>query len=286
MLWQRRLKERDQSQRESAVAEAVMWDFLVSRTDEVCLVEIPGTGGVDFGFAVAGESFCVEVTNISIEAATRATGLQERPSVNGFHKLLTKSVRSQVRQKLQQVRTTQCPTLVAVTTLHSTASVICISHPAIEKVMGSPPRITGNFNVTSGEVEGDLYQTTDLQTSVFLSPHPILGPDGEPIVQAKFQPISGFLLCGFGVAPHHGQVLGGLNPEAKYPFDPRLLADVPFCSFGTWPARDSINFEWTITKEELARREQCAATRRLESDPEFHGLAREIRAGLHGESGP
>ena len=116
--------------------------------------------------------------------------------------------------------------------------------------MSSPPRITSKWNPKSGEGEGDLYQSTDLSQSVFLSPTPVPGADGTPIAQAKFQPISGFLLGGFGLRPKEVQVFGALNPEASRPFNPGLLPDIPFCSFKEWPVSSSLEFTWTISEEE------------------------------------
>ncbi len=129
--------------------------------------------------------------------------------------------------------------------------------------MGSPPHITGNLNPETGEVEGDLYQSTDLTQSVFLSPHPINGADGSPIAQAKYQPISGFLIGGFGLDSRNVRVLGALNPEASRPFDPTMLPDIPFCSFREWPVTMEIGFEWTISENEEREREQQAAEGRL-----------------------
>ena len=59
------------------------------------------------------------------------------------------------------------------------------------------------------------------------------------------------------------RVLGAQNPEATRPFDPAMLADLPFCSFREWPTTERINFDWTITEEEEQVREQAAAERRL-----------------------
>ena len=129
--------------------------------------------------------------------------------------------------------------------------------------MSSPPKITSKWNPQTGESEGDLYQSTDLSGSVFLSPRPVPGPDGEPIAHAKYQPISGFLLGGFGLNPSDVRVFGALNPEAIRPFDPELLPDVPFCSFKEWPVTTSIEFTWTITEVEERAKSQQATEERL-----------------------
>lgn len=262
--WSNRLKSSQSDQTESAVAEAVMWDYIVSRCESVRLADLPGQGGVDFEFSVNGKQFCVEVTNISIAAATNASRMPDQDSSNGYFSLLTQRIRQKVRNKLTQSRKqTAHPLLVAVTTLHQNASCLCVNRSAVEFAMSSPPKITMRFNPQKGESEGEPYQSTDLSQSVFLSPTLLLGPDGEQIVQAKYQPISGFLLGGLGLEPQNVHVFGALNPEAAHPFDPPLLPDIPFCSFKRWPVSTSIEFDWTITEEEERTRHQEAAEKRL-----------------------
>jgi hypothetical protein len=263
-LWSRRLNSGQAEQVEGAVAEAVAWDFLACRCSAARLCEVAGSGGVDFEFDSGGRAFFVEVTNISSGAAGDASGMPDTDLFKGFYGLLTKQIRSKVRGKFDQARLQeQHPLLVFVTTLHWNASRACINRTAVEFAMSSPPRITGRFNPESGAIEGDLYQSTDLSQSVFLTPRPVLGADGKPIAQAKYQPISGFLVGGFGLEPREVRVLGALNPEATRPFDPATLEDVPFCSFRDWPTNEQINFDWTITEEEEQVRERAAAERRL-----------------------
>ncbi len=76
--WSRRLKSSQSYLVESAVAEAVIWDYISSRCDSVRLADVPGVGGADFEFSVAGNQFLVEVTNISIEAAADASAMPDQ----------------------------------------------------------------------------------------------------------------------------------------------------------------------------------------------------------------
>ena len=262
--WSRRLDSRQPEQVESAVAEAVIWDFIGCRCESTRLSDAPGTGGVDFEFTAIGRSFLVEVTNISTDAASAASGMPDTDLFKGFYGLLTSRIRQKVRRKLNQARQrSDHPLLVAVTTLHWNASRACINRTAVEFAMGSPPRITFNWNPDAGCAEGDLYQSTDLSQSVFLSPRLVLGPDGAPIAHAKYEPISGFLVGGFGLGPGEVRVLGALNPKASRSFDPAVLSDVPFCSFGQWPVTSEISFTWTISEEHEHERARQAAERRL-----------------------
>jgi len=262
--WSIRLRSKDRDKAEAAVTEALAWDFIACRCDSTRLAEVPGTGGVDFEFTSNDKTFLVEATNISIASASDATGMPDGQPFAGFHRLLTDRLRQKVRGKLDQARQHSAhPVLVFVTTLHENASAVCFCRLAVEFAMGSPPRITGRLNPHTGEVEGELYDSTDLTRSVFLSPHPILGADGNQVAQAKYQPISGLLVGGFGLRPSNVRVLGGLNPEATRPFDPSILPDVPFCSFREWPVTDRIGFHWTTTEEAEELRERRLAENRL-----------------------
>lgn len=262
--WSRRLNSTESNQVESAVAEAVIWDFIACRADSVRLAETPGEGGIDFEFAVNGRPFLVEVTNISVAAASSASGMPDAELFKGSYGLLTSRIRQKVRGKFRQARLqVGCPLLVAVTTLHWNASHACVERRAVEFAMVSPPQITSKWNPQSGMSEGDLYQSTDLSQSVFLSPTPLLGADGQSVAQAKYEPISGFLLGGFGLGPREVRVFGALNPVASHPFDPALLPDVPFCSFERWPVSRAIELSWTISEEQEEERARRAAERSL-----------------------
>lgn len=250
LKWSSRLGSGNDESAGSAVAEAVAWDYISSRSDSVRLNDKLGIGGVDFEFSVDGYTYLVEVTNISTEAASTASGMPDEERSSGYYGLLTKNIRQKVRGKLRQARCqSQYPLLVFVTTLHRNASCSCINHGAVEFAMGSPSRITGEFNPSTGEVEGDLYESTDLAQSVFLTNRLLYEPDGLPIAQAKYQPISGFLLGGFGLSGKDVSVLGALNPEATRPFNPDALPDIPFCSFQTWPAKEMLAFSWNVSEE-------------------------------------
>jgi len=253
--WSDRLNSPQIDKVEGAVAEAVVWHFISRRCDSACVNDRPGTGGVDFEFSVGGHRFLVEVTNMLTKVVSDTSGMPDKDLFSGFYGLLTKQIRQKVRGKYKQARKqSELPLLVAVTTLHWHASRACINRSAVEFAMGSPPRITGKLNSNTGAVEGDLYQSTDLSQSVFLSPQPILGSAGLPIAQAKYQPISGFLVCGFGLCPNSPPVFGAINPEAAQPFDPTVLPDIPFCMFRKWPVTTEIGFEWTISENEEQER--------------------------------
>lgn len=262
--WRRRLDSQESAKAESAIAEAGVWRYLLDRADTIWPGESTKRGGMDFRVSNGASQYFVEVTNISIGAATKACKMPHGKLFKGHHGLLTSRIRQKVRKKLKQSRQeSELPVLVAVTTLHSNASTICIHHMAVEFAMGSPPSITGHYNSTTGMTEGDIYQSTDLSCSVFLTPCLHRNSDGQPIATAKFEPISGFLLVGLGNGDGCVNIYGALNPEASRPFNHTLLSGVPFCRFKQWPAAESISFRWTITPEEEIATRVAEARQRL-----------------------
>lgn len=276
--WARKLRSARSEEIESAVAEAVTWDYIACRCDTARLAEIPGVGGVDFEFEAGSKRFRVEVTNISVEAATTGTGMPASDLYSGCYGLLTSRIRDKVQRKFKQAASnTDAPLLVAVTTLHWNASCSCFDRKAVEFALGSPPRITSKWNPQTGESEGDIYESVDLKESVFLTPNAILDADGRPIVVAKYEPISGFLLGGFGLSPRDVRLYGGLNPAASALFDPALLPDVPFCALREWPVSESLGFSWTITEEDERSAASQAAETRLRAAGLGH-LVDEIRS--------
>jgi hypothetical protein len=259
--WCKKLRSSEQDKIEGAVAEALVWDYLACRTDSVKLIDKSGAGGVDFCFTVQDTDFLIEVTNISIEAATRFSKLPDREIRSGYHSLLTRKIRSKVRNKLQQSRNApDMPLLIAVSTLHRNASISCCTRLGVEFAMSSPPKATIDFNVKTGDATGEVYETTDLQHSVFLHRTDDVNRD---VAANGHKTISGFLLAGFGVQPEHVEMLGGLNPEAVSPFDPNLLPNEPFCFIDPWPAKEAIALNWTISEEEMQAKKQRAAEKSL-----------------------
>ncbi len=79
------------------------------------------------------------------------------------------------------------------------------------------------------------------------------------------------------------RVYGALNPEATYPFDPSLLPDVPFCSFRQWPVSSTLEFSWSISKEEDEERTRLGAEKRLRAAG-FGELVDEVRRRTAGGS--
>jgi hypothetical protein len=213
---------------ESALCEAAIRDVMQGLG---CIVEpfadLTGKQGVgseerpDFRCSKSAEAFYVEVANISIAKAIELTHLPHpyelnRPATSVG--MLTKAVFGKAQKK-----TTQCsqdlPTLLAVGTFHTAASLHSMDRFCANSLLTGEPNITWNVNTATGESVGPIWQSTDLKYASFIK------PGACSIVNVR-RSISGILLCGFGTIP--ARIIGILHPEADRPFNPDLLPKIPF----------------------------------------------------------
>jgi len=263
-MWKSRLYRQGQDNREGAIAEAVAWSILKNQCDSVDLMEKPGMGGADFVCWSRGYQFAIEVTNISREAAEYQTELQEGAVGPRMYRQMPSKIRGKIRGKLGQSRgTDSCPLIVCVSTLHFDASRACMGRRAVEWAMTSPPMISVSISHggSNGEFEPEPLQVTECACSVFLSP-PESDVAGEHVTaRASYEPISGFILGGFGLAFDDIRLYGALNPVARSKFDLQALPNVPFMLFDQWPPKDELTCRWSISEEQEKARDD--ATRRI-----------------------
>lgn len=233
--WDLRLNSPDLGSVEGAVAEAVAWDFLVHRVDRIAPGKL-STGGPDFRCESAGRTFHVEVTNLSRSAVVERTGLAE--DLDGWRHYgdLTGLIKSEVSKKAAQGRNLGVPYLVFVTTLHWTASVICVDRAHVAHVLHSTTAISGDFDPDQGEVVGPLRQVTRMELSAFTNRF-----SADPARRN----VSGVLVGGFGTYPDV-RVLGVSHPDPVHPFESSILQDVPFFEFEVWPPDPRIVTRWTL----------------------------------------
>lgn len=234
--WAHRLGAADLASAEGAVAEAVGWNFLVHRVDEIR----PGSlscGGPDFRCTKGGQVFFVEVTNLSSSSVTAWTGLSEELEGPQHYKDLTGLIKREVSGKASQGRNIEAPYLVLVTTLHSMASHVCIDRAHVAHVLHSTTAISGDF--VDGEVVGPLREITRMELSAFTN---------KFTVDPARRNVSAVLAGGFGTYPDV-RVLGVTHPDPVHAFEPSLLQDVPFLEFAVWPPDPRIITRWTVPEQ-------------------------------------
>lgn len=188
--WRALLSGSNVEQQEGAVAEAVAWDFLAVHTEEnVWSFEDASSGGPDFLFEGTGNRFVVEVTNVSRQAATSASGMDPDRPFSGCYSLVTQKLQDKVFHKERQLQrvTQSIPRLVFVTTLHPNVSTSCFRRHGVECAMTSEPAITMDWNPATGEAVGEFYNSTDLARSVFLHASGLV--DTDPVLRAAVREV-------------------------------------------------------------------------------------------------
>ncbi len=96
----------------------------------------------DFHCQLNGTGFEVEVTHISIEKATKVTGLVEGQTGFRNYSLLNDAIFAACKGKAEQCAHARCPTLLAVVTFHFQASAICLGKPHVEMLLAGETKIT------------------------------------------------------------------------------------------------------------------------------------------------
>jgi hypothetical protein len=222
---------------EARVAEAIAWDWLVHRVDSMASGSRADGPRPDFRCRVGDRSFSLEVVNICRSAMTEVTGLEDGEIVR-FKRYGSAADRlhKAIQDKAGQGLHVQEPYFVFVTTLHRNGSQLLVDRRHLEVVLHSPTSIRGWFDPDRGEVVGPVYEASGFRRAAFTK-------SGEILPWRRH--VSGVLFGPFGLYPQGVRVHGILNPEATHSFDPRLLADAPFCRFLVWPPDPRIVVAWT-----------------------------------------
>jgi hypothetical protein len=98
------------------------------------------------------------------------------------------------------------------------------------------PSITWDYDAQMGQAVGDPYETTKLESAVFVKPSTTAG------IEHARNPVSGMLICGFGCDPP--TCYGVLHPLPVRNFPRELLPDVEFCRLKDGYERGLLSTEW------------------------------------------
>jgi hypothetical protein len=182
------------------------------------------------------ESFLVEVTCIMIDSVAEESGLPypSKPHCGGYRHL-NDAIFKTCKGKAPQCGNASQPTLIAVGTFHSAASVLCFQRKFADMLLCGETNISWMVDTQTGRGVGDSYQTTKLYSAPFLRPD-------QQLSEARTS-ISGVLLCGFGIAPP--RVLGVLHPGAIRPFNHRLLSGIDFGEVQVDRVSGKLSTSWT-----------------------------------------
>jgi hypothetical protein len=185
--------------------------------------------------------FFVEVACITLDTATEETGLPypSQPGARNYRHL-NDTVFKTCKGKAPQCGNATEPTLVAIGTFHTDASVLCFQKKFANMLLYGEANISWLVDTRTGQGIGDTYQTTKLYSAPFLRPD-------QRLSEARTS-ISGVLLCGFGIAPP--KVLGILHPGAIRRFDRRLLSGIDFGEVQVDRKTGVLSTSWTGGNDE------------------------------------
>jgi len=217
--WERLLKNNP----EGAICEAAIRELLESQHVSIEPNDDLSHGGPDYRCTRDRDSFYVEVTCISRDAASEATGLRDHPwGGPPEHEMMTGKIRYEVSNKTRQCANLDGPCLVAICCLHSQAGGdACFDDCAAEEVLCGSFSSTRDYDPQTRSPVGETYEVTDLRDSTFIRPSKA---SGEP--QYARDSVSGLLLCGFGSRPW--VVRGVLHSCPAREFDRNLLPHIRF----------------------------------------------------------
>ena len=192
----------------------------------------------DFHCTCPEGEFFVEVTCLQIATVVNKTGLphplQHDTAQN--YRSLNDAIFEKCRAKTTQCSVATHPTLLAVGTFHTAASVVCFSQRHANMLLTGTTSVSWGINLETGEVDDTYSQTTALRSASFLKP-------GQGSIREARTSLSGLLLCGFGCFPP--TVLGLLHPSPARRFDPRLLPNIPFGEVQIDQAAGQLRTRWS-----------------------------------------
>lgn len=195
-----------------------------------------GRRAPDFRCLSHGLEFYVEVACIRIETAEQTTGVPSDQPYHGGFRPLNLAVFNKCVDKVRQASAADAPLLVAVGTWHGFAAMQFNQRPIVNMLLTGETTMAWDVNIQNGETS-DTYLTTNMYPAIFLK------PDSDKSPAPAREPISGAILCAFGMPGIEPIVL--LNPNANHPFD---LAALPNLEYGSVIAdrdRGQLSVRWS-----------------------------------------
>ena len=258
---------------EGAIAEAVVFSWLVDRVDQIAHGDPPGVSAPDFVCTVGDQRFYLEVTNISESSVENRTGLKDEKKGFGFYRPLTGAITSAVGDKAGQFKSFDfdAPFVVFVSTLQFSASCACVERSHLEDLLTGSQHIAWDFDSSTGEAVGEPRAATKLRDSVFVRFPKIVGAG----IQAARRHVSAVVVGGFGVAPPSPPVYGVLHPEPLFQFNSAVLPEVPFGTLYPWPSKGHFAVRWSDAPSLLCENLPPEQRIVLPSEISFDDLRRE-----------
>lgn len=216
--WDRLLKANP----ESALCEAMTYHSLIENGCSVEPFQDLSTGGVDFKCYQGDKVFYVEVTCISREKVTKESGLSHMPQGGCYYSPLTKTFWNEISQKVPQCSGLDAPCLIAIGTFHFQGGSVCFNDSKAEEILTGKSYVAMMFDTRIGQVVGQPYSETELESAVFIRPT----KQQKGGIEYARSPISGVLLCAYSGVP--SRIVGVLHPNPNHLFERELLPKIKF----------------------------------------------------------
>ena len=189
----------------------------------------------DFHCIAGDYHFCVEITNISIDAATSSTAISNDESNDGVQsfKPLNRKVFGKALNKAKKCASSSTPVLVAVTTFHGSAAMASFNKTFVNWLLTGETYMKCPINMRTGRLSEDIC-ATKFEGALFLKPN----TDGW----FDRRTISGLILCHptMNMLP----VLGVLHPYPHWPFEPSILPQIEFGNVVVDPELRTLTVKW------------------------------------------
>jgi hypothetical protein len=242
----KRFDETRASDREAAVAEAIVFGMLQGFNVCPCINDEVKTGGADFICCAARgplvkrrpeDRFVVEATSLSPDAVTdRSKISNDVPDEisGGAFGLVTRNICNKAKDKATQLGGYPMPRVLAIASSHAGIAALFNEATATWALVSDP-----HWRQEIGSSAADTAEYTDLEKSVFMKP----GPNGTIVACRKS--ISAILLV--AVHGNKSEIWGILHPEPAFPLNVAFLPDLPFVRIAQWPIVDGkILTEWVV----------------------------------------
>jgi hypothetical protein len=220
--------------RESVLAEAIVFSILQSMNLRPEVHDQVGTGGADFlcGGSSPETKVIVEATTLNPDAITKRSNLPNTPPEHlrgGPFGLVTRNICNKAKAKNEQLAGYAMPRVLAIASGHEGIAAVFNAATATYALVSEPH--------WRGGLDGEF---TDLRDAVFFRP----GEDETTIVACR-KNISAILLI--AVYGDQSQVYGILHPEPEYSLNFRLFQKVPFVRLASWPVTGGrLSTEWVM----------------------------------------
>ncbi len=220
---------------ESARAEAVVHNLLLSNEADVIINEDPTKGGADLICTNYGHQFLVEVTSFESKTVSKKSKIPDNNSdeIKAFaFSHITLLLQRKASAKVDQLADEPYPRILAITSEHIANSVL-FSKYAVKELITGITKIRVDLNKRSAI----HHEITELHASVFFK------SNSEGKIEVCRKSISAILLV--QVNNDSCRVYGLLHPEPVIKFRYELLPNIPFLRINPWPIKNNkIWFSW------------------------------------------